>query len=114
MGTLTDAQVNTMHDTAFLIRGRAVTYRVPATDSTNTRTGVISRTWTDTALTAVLIGPISTGGTRQRRVRIKVDDIPAFPPEKTHRITIDGDDWNVVSHRENQTTHVTSILVEKP
>lgn len=97
--------VASYRDMGFEIRGQAVTYKRSTAQTFDPKTGDISPTYSSTAITYALIGPVVRGEAETRTFQIRHADLPSTPVSQRDVITYDSKDWKVRDYRYSQTKH---------
>lgn len=98
--SITDATIAKYRGRLMAIRGRTVVYR-QCSSSTDYQTGIITRTYADTTMTA-LTSQKRSGDSEECTFRVLLADLPTTPPSKTDRIQFRGVDWVITDYEIDQ------------
>jgi len=120
MADLTNAIIKEHRDVAFRRRGQTATYR-RVTSTTNNKTGAVTVTNTDTALSdpGVLTSQVddqqirASAGRYQvgdRIFRIRHSDMPETPPLTTSQVVFNSETYKIIEHRRSSDGNVWDII----
>lgn len=112
MATLSDSWIATQRDTAYDLRGQAVTVQAPVVSTVDFVTGDITESFISTSVSKALLGPVITlkGSDKRRSCGIRVSDVSGIAVD--YRVVIDGTVWFVKSVRFDATEFAQHLILE--
>lgn len=112
MAYIPTATLNWHRDAGFEKRGEPVIYKIIA-KTVNYGTGVISESASSTSISKAILGRIIRGESEERTVEIRTADLPVSHPLKGHVLTINTEDWIIMSANKDHAGYVCYIRCTK-
>ena len=106
---LSDETIGVFRDRGFALRGKCATY-VTVSQTKNTKTGAISETEGEYAIT-VLTSPITSSKSMDRVFRVRTCELQDRTPRHGDKIVYKDIEYIIVSWKTDQSEYVVDITV---
>lgn len=114
MSGIPDSLISTYRNLAFNVRGGPLTYRRFTSETRNMKTGAVTPAFSNSLIALTLVGATGSIESGTMTFRIRVSDLPEFPPNRQSRIIFRGYDWLIQEYRTDQTQKVCDLMCVRP
>lgn len=112
--TIADGTLQAWRQVGFNARGKTITYRRFLSQTTNTKTGAVTPSFSNSGIDKVLVTAVGSGETAQMKFRIRTVDLPEEPPDKRSRIIYKGEEWIILDYKTDQSRLIYDIICKRP
>lgn len=99
---------------AFKLRGGPLTYRRFVSETRDLKSGAVTPTFSNSIIALTLVSATGSIESGTMSFRIRVSDMPEFPPDRRSRITFRGYDWLVQEYKTDQAQKVVDLMCVRP
>ena len=106
--------IGTWRSLAFKFRGGPLVYRRFVSETRDLKLGTVTPVYNNVLIALTLISATGSVESGTMTFRIRVSDMPEFPPDRRSRITYRGHDWLIQEYMTDQAQKVVDLKCVRP